>query len=129
MGEQAAASPRRKAIRWVALTALLAWALHSLMTLSFSSTVDAASFAGIVALVVAIVGAVLLRLYWPALRAWSHAMDGRFVAHPVLTVALFVLVGMIFGTGFGSLGFVVFSGFLWGFMGWLNLRRRGPAAT
>jgi uncharacterized membrane protein len=79
-------------------------------------------------------GAVFIRLHWHAIRSWNKNANDRLLDHPAAFIGLFVLMGMFFSLSLGlSLVNLAFGGALWGFGGWLFLRRdrrlRGDAAT
>ena len=81
-----------------------------------------------------VVGATLLRRHWHSLRWWISQTDDWLFDRPVVSVALYALIGILLSLGIGfSLAHMAFSGSLWGLGGWWRVwhdrRLRGDAAT
>jgi hypothetical protein len=88
--------------------------------------------AGIFAL--SFIAAILLRRHWELVRAWTGEADDWLFDRPVISVGLYVLIGVLLSLGMGaSLAHMAFGGALWGGGGWWRVSRdrrlRGDAAT
>jgi uncharacterized membrane protein len=119
----------RARARWVGSTVLLALAISFLVGLYLS---DLRGFHGngsplenVAAPAFSLAAAVLLRVYWPARRAWLSKADDWSIEHPSSwTIALFAIA-------FGLLCWLlqrdpiagVFGVFWGGALGWFTLRR------
>jgi len=113
---------------WVGWTLLLWIAISSFVGLYLS---DLRGFEGnggalenVVASVVSLAAAVLLRIYWPALRSWNSGSSDWAIQHRAVTITLYAV-------GFGLIWWLLnrdavsgaFGAGIGGVLGWLSLRR------